>query len=107
MDLPSPTARTPSPCRPDASPGPGPVPPLRSGPRRAPIVDMNDTDDAGVAVRTRPTKIGTARTGKSYLVIGGHGFLGSHVVEALLARGEDRVRVLDLRSSPLFAPEVA
>lgn len=34
----------------------------------------------------------------TYLVIGGAGFIGSHVVEQLLARGE-RVRVLDEVSS--------
>lgn len=49
----------------------------------------------------------TSRTGKTYLVVGGHGFLGSHVVEALLHRGEDRIRVLDRAPSTLFAAEVA
>lgn len=56
--------------------------------------------------RSRPTRIPTARTGKTYLVTGGHGMLGSHLVEALLARGEDRVRIFDFASSPLFADEV-
>lgn len=32
----------------------------------------------------------------SYLVIGGCGFLGRHIVEQLLARGEQAVAVFDL-----------
>lgn len=40
--------------------------------------------------------------GKRYAVVGGSGFLGSHIVEALLARGEDHVRVVDLREPALF-----
>jgi nucleoside-diphosphate-sugar epimerase len=35
-------------------------------------------------------------------VVGGSGFLGSHIVEALLARGEQHVRIFDQRPSPLF-----
>lgn len=35
-------------------------------------------------------------TGESYLVIGGCGFLGRHIVEALVARGEKQVAVFDL-----------
>jgi nucleoside-diphosphate-sugar epimerase len=57
--------------------------------------------------RNLPRKIATARTGKRYLVVGGNGFLGSHIVEALLARGEDRVAIFDLQPSPLFAAEIA
>jgi sterol-4alpha-carboxylate 3-dehydrogenase (decarboxylating) len=57
--------------------------------------------------RNLPSKITTTRTGKRYLVIGGHGFLGSHIVEALLARGEDKVAIFDLSASSLFAAEVA
>jgi sterol-4alpha-carboxylate 3-dehydrogenase (decarboxylating) len=56
--------------------------------------------------RNVPRKVPTARTAKSYLVIGGHGFLGSHIVEALLARGEQRIRVLDVAPSPLFRREI-
>ena len=37
----------------------------------------------------------SSRTKDVYLVIGGSGFLGRHVVEALLARG-DTVSVLDI-----------
>ena len=33
--------------------------------------------------------------GESYLVVGGSGFLGRHIVEALLARG-DNVSVFDV-----------
>lgn len=33
---------------------------------------------------------------ESYLVIGGCGFLGRHIVEALLARGEPAVAVFDI-----------
>lgn len=58
-------------------------------------------------LRNRPRKVATQRTGKRYLVIGGHGMLGSHIVEALLARGEEHVGVLDLSRSPLFADEPA
>jgi len=36
-------------------------------------------------------------TGKTYLVVGGCGFLGRHIVEQLLARGEKNVRVFDIR----------
>jgi hypothetical protein len=31
--------------------------------------------------------------------------LGSHIVEGLLARGEERVRILDVAPSPLFEDE--
>ncbi|GAM28080.1 hypothetical protein SAMD00019534_112560 [Acytostelium subglobosum LB1] len=36
---------------------------------------------------------------KSYLVVGGGGFLGRYIVEALLARGETKVHVFDIRKS--------
>ena len=37
---------------------------------------------------------------EKYLVIGGAGFLGSHIVEALLARKEPNVAVYDLNNPP-------
>jgi sterol-4alpha-carboxylate 3-dehydrogenase (decarboxylating) len=55
--------------------------------------------------RNSPRKAPTQCTGKTYLIIGGHGFLGSHVIEALLRRGETRIRVLDRVASSLFLPE--
>jgi sterol-4alpha-carboxylate 3-dehydrogenase (decarboxylating) len=58
-------------------------------------------------MRHHPTRIATERTDKAYLVVGGHGLLGSHVVEALLARGERNVHVFDRAPSSLFADEVA
>jgi nucleoside-diphosphate-sugar epimerase len=58
-------------------------------------------------MRHRPGRVTTRKTGKSYLVVGGHGMLGSHMVEGLLARGEERVALLDMRPSPLFAGERA
>src|SRR4051794_29017339 len=57
--------------------------------------------------RNVPTRVATQKTGKSYLVVGGHGMLGSHIVEGLLARGEERVAIFDVRESPLFAAEIA
>ncbi|MDP2435049.1 MAG: NAD-dependent epimerase/dehydratase family protein [archaeon] len=42
-------------------------------------------------------------TGQRYLVTGGAGFLGSHVVEALLDRGETSVRILDVADNGRFA----
>jgi 3beta-hydroxy-delta5-steroid dehydrogenase/steroid delta-isomerase len=57
-------------------------------------------------LRHRPARVPTEKTGKRYLVVGGHGLLGSHLVEGLLARGEQDVHVLDRVPSPLFADEV-
>jgi sterol-4alpha-carboxylate 3-dehydrogenase (decarboxylating) len=34
--------------------------------------------------------------GQSYLIIGGCGFLGKHIISLLLERGESEVAVLDL-----------
>lgn len=34
--------------------------------------------------------------GESYLVVGGCGFLGRHIVEQLLERGEQSVAVFDI-----------
>jgi hypothetical protein len=38
---------------------------------------------------------------------GGHGLLGSNLVEALLARGETTIRILDMVDLPLFESERA
>ncbi|KAJ3522868.1 hypothetical protein NMY22_g11698 [Coprinellus aureogranulatus] len=42
----------------------------------------------------------TVEAGERYLIIGGAGFLGSHIVEALLARNEKSVTVYDLNLPP-------
>jgi len=55
--------------------------------------------------RTIPNRVMTEKTGKKYLVVGGHGFLGSHVVEALLARGETHITIFDRAASRLFQNE--
>lgn len=44
----------------------------------------------------------TKATGLRYLVTGGNGFLGSHIVEGLLARGERHIRILDVFDSGRF-----
>eukprot|EP01087_Luapelamoeba_hula_P010145 TRINITY_DN2674_c0_g1_i1.p1 TRINITY_DN2674_c0_g1~~TRINITY_DN2674_c0_g1_i1.p1 ORF type:complete len:411 (-),score=72.53 TRINITY_DN2674_c0_g1_i1:29-1261(-) len=56
-------------------------------------------------LRTTPYSVTTAKTGLHYAVTGGHGFLGSHVVEGLLARGEEHITILDVLDCSLFAPE--
>src|SRR6185295_17356996 len=58
------------------------------------------------SLRHTPRHVPTTKTGKSYLVVGGHGMLGSHMVEALLARGERRVKIFDRAPSTLFDDEV-
>jgi sterol-4alpha-carboxylate 3-dehydrogenase (decarboxylating) len=42
----------------------------------------------------------TPSSTESYLVTGGTGFLGSYIVRALVARGEQNVSVLSLRPPP-------
>eukprot|EP00727_Mastigamoeba_balamuthi_P005231 m51a1_g14706 putative 3beta-hydroxysteroid dehydrogenase (367) ;mRNA; f:147622-148872 len=54
--------------------------------------------------RNRPLRVATRRTGLKYAVLG-NGFLGGHVVEALLARGETDVTVFDSEYHPIFANE--
>ena len=43
---------------------------------------------------------------ESYLVIGGNGFLGSHIVRLLLERGETAVAVFDIAPSADPDPRV-
>lgn len=38
----------------------------------------------------------TMATNEAYMVVGGCGFLGRHIVEMLLARGEQNVSVFDI-----------
>ena len=45
-------------------------------------------------------------SGEHYLVVGGTGFLGSYIVQALVARGEPHVAVLDIKQ-PQVQDEVA
>lgn len=45
----------------------------------------------------------TPATNKQYVVIGGCGFLGRHIVEYLLKRGEKNIRVMDVRINK-FSP---
>lgn len=59
------------------------------------------------ALRHTPSKVPTPKTGKTYLVVGGFGFLGSHLVEALLARGEEKIHIFDRVRLPLFDEEIA
>lgn len=59
------------------------------------------------AVRFEPLAPASGATGRAVVVTGGHGLVGSHVVEALLARGETRVTVFDRADSPLFEAERA
>eukprot|EP01087_Luapelamoeba_hula_P015521 TRINITY_DN4650_c0_g1_i1.p1 TRINITY_DN4650_c0_g1~~TRINITY_DN4650_c0_g1_i1.p1 ORF type:complete len:447 (-),score=82.36 TRINITY_DN4650_c0_g1_i1:100-1440(-) len=57
--------------------------------------------------RSTPVAPSTSKTGRRYLVTGGNGFVGSHIVEALLQRGETDIVVFDTAESPLFGPEIA
>eukprot|EP00727_Mastigamoeba_balamuthi_P005232 m51a1_g14707 putative 3beta-hydroxysteroid dehydrogenase (421) ;mRNA; f:149662-151228 len=52
--------------------------------------------------RNQPMRVTTKRTGLKYVVLG-NGFLGGHVVEALLARGETDVTAFDVEERPIFA----
>jgi nucleoside-diphosphate-sugar epimerase len=56
--------------------------------------------------RNYPSRVATEKTGKRYLIVGGHGLLGSHLVEGLLARGENQICIFDRAASPLFAKEI-
>jgi hypothetical protein len=68
--------------------------PRKNAPLRIPpaVVDWKSVD---VDAKLPP------RTGKTYLVTGGTGFLGSAFVDMLLRRGETNIRVLDLSSPPV------
>eukprot|EP01105_Mastigella_eilhardi_P027131 TRINITY_DN8208_c0_g1_i1.p1 TRINITY_DN8208_c0_g1~~TRINITY_DN8208_c0_g1_i1.p1 ORF type:complete len:392 (+),score=71.98 TRINITY_DN8208_c0_g1_i1:29-1204(+) len=56
--------------------------------------------------RSPPSKVLTKATGESYLVTGGSGFVGSHIVEGLLARGEKRIVIFDLKQPRVaYRPE--
>lgn len=57
--------------------------------------------------RTLPKKVVTSKTGHHYIIIGGNGFLGSHLVEALLARGEKDIVIFDVAESPIFQKEIS
>lgn len=48
----------------------------------------------------------TAPPHERYLVLGGSGFLGSYIVDALVARGEPHVFVFDLHKPPAYYKNV-
>lgn len=67
-----------------------------SSPDQAHTVRIEFPIDFQYPYLTSPHRPLSKMPGESYLVIGGCGFLGRHIVEQLLARGESQVAVFDI-----------
>lgn len=63
------------------------------------IMNLEKVDYKKVDVQSKKKNV--PKTGQNYLVIGS-GFLGSHIIDALLERGETKVRIFDIVKNKLY-----